>query len=94
MTTLSKHPSGSVKSDQIKLVVTDGEEIFNSDIAPPVTSTTTKLADVGDAINTAAAKVKGYMVLNITTGVTVFASGNADADVWHFYDETTAHSPI
>ncbi len=30
MTTLNKRPSGSVRKDQLKVVVTDGEEIFNS----------------------------------------------------------------
>lgn len=58
-----------------------------------VEATTTQLEDVTDAINTSADKVLGYMVLNLTTGVTVFASGATDGAVWHFYDSTTAHTP-
>lgn len=57
-------------------------------------ATTTELEDATDAINTDAAKVLGYMVKNVTTGVHVFASGNGDTSVWHFYDESTAHTPV
>ena len=57
-------------------------------------ATTAELVDVGHFINTSDAKVLGRAVYNTTTGVTVFASGNADADTWDFYDATTAHQPI
>lgn len=60
----------------------------------PVQATTTQLEDNTHAINTDAAKVLGYTVLNTTTGVTVFASGNGDSSVWHYYDSTTAHTPV
>lgn len=63
-------------------------------LAITVTATTAELEDNTDAINTAAAKVLGYAVLNTTTGVTVFASGVGDSDVWHYYDSTTAHTPV
>ena len=57
-------------------------------------ATTTQLEDNTHAINTSADKVLGYMVLNTTTGVTVFASGNGDSDTWDYYDSTTAHTPV
>ena len=57
-------------------------------------ATTAELADITSAINTDAAKILGYAVLNTTTGATVFASGNTDAAVWHFYDESIAHTPV
>lgn len=56
-------------------------------------ATTAQLVDIGHTINTDAAKVLGYMVLNTTTGVVVFASGATDGAVWHYYDGTTAHTP-
>lgn len=59
-----------------------------------VTSTTAALEDITDSINTGAAKELGYMVLNTDTGLTVFASGNTDGAVWHYYDESTAHTPV
>jgi len=59
-----------------------------------VTATTAELEDNTDAINTGAAKVLGYAVLNTTTGVTVFAAGLGDSDVWHYYNEATAHTPV
>ena len=64
-----------------------------SDLVQPVTATTAELVDIGAAINTDAAKELGYMVTNSTTGLTVFASGNTDGAVWHFYDESLAHTP-
>ena len=57
-------------------------------------ATTAELEDNTHAINTSADKVLGYAVLNTTTGVTVFASGNGDSSVWHYYDSTTAHTPV
>lgn len=63
-------------------------------LAVPVIATTAELVDITNAINTDAAKILGYQVLNITTGATVFASGNTDAAVWQFYDESLAHTPI
>ncbi len=56
-------------------------------------STTTKLIDITDDINTDASKVLGFPVRNLDTGVLVFASGDTDGAVWHFYDSTTAHTP-
>lgn len=63
-------------------------------LSPVVTAATAQLVDITNAINTAAAKILGFAVLNTTTGATVFASGSADADVWHFYDESLAHTPV
>ena len=57
-------------------------------------ATTAQLVDVGNAINTDAAKILGYAVLNTTTGATVFASGDTDGADWHFYDSSVAHSPV
>ncbi len=57
-------------------------------------ATTAQLVDNTNAINTDAAKVLGFAVLNTTTGVLVFASGNGDSDTWDFYDATTAHTPV
>ena len=60
----------------------------------PVSATTLELEDNTSTINTDDAKILGYQLLNSTTGATVFASGNGDSSVWHFYDESTAHTPI
>ena len=57
-------------------------------------SETVHLEDIADDINTSADKVLGFPVRNIDTGVLVFASGNTDGAVWHYYDETTAHTPV
>ena len=57
-------------------------------------ATTAQLEDNAHEINTSADKVLGRSVYNSTTGVTVFASGNGDSDVWHYYDSTTAHTPV
>ena len=57
-------------------------------------ATTAELADDSHIINTGADKVLGRVVYNTTTGVTVFASGNADGDTWDYYDATTAHTPV
>ena len=58
------------------------------------TSTTAALEDVTNSINTDASKELGFMVKNTTTGLVVFASGNTDGAVWHFYDGSTAHTPV
>ena len=60
----------------------------------PATATTAQLEDVSHAINTAATKVEGYMVKNLTTGLFVFANGNADADTWKLGTGTVAHTPV
>ncbi len=57
-------------------------------------STTSDLEDITAKINTNPSKVLGFMILNTTTGATVFASGNTDGAVWHYYDSTLAHTPI
>lgn len=56
--------------------------------------TTANLTDISHSINTGAAKVEGYKVRNITTGLFVVAAGNADGSVW-VYEGTgsTAHTP-
>lgn len=97
--TLPKAPEGSNKAKAINLVSTDGEKLFNSgfpssDYNNIPESNTTDLEDIAATINTDASKVLGYMVLNVTTGVTVFASGDTDGGVWHYYDSTTAHTPV
>ncbi len=60
----------------------------------PPSATTAQLADVTHAINTGADKVEGYMVLNLTTGLFVFANGSADADTWKLGTGTVAHTPV
>jgi hypothetical protein len=94
---LTKEPKGSTKAQAIRFVTTDGQKQFNSEIKTanyPDEATTTQLTDITDPINTSADKVLGRMVLNASTGVMVFASGNTDGAVWHFYDSTTAHTPV
>ena len=59
-----------------------------------VTATTAELTAVGNAINTAAAKVQGYQVYNTTTDAPVWAAGAADADVWNDATGTLAHTPV
>ena len=58
------------------------------------TSTTTALEDVGDTINTSAAKVAGFQVFNTTTSKPMWAVGSADADVWVDATGATIHSPV
>ena len=70
------------------------DQIAGSINANITESTTAKLIDIADDINTTTAKVLGFPVRNIDTGVLVFASGNTDGSVWHFYDSTTAHTPV
>ena len=71
---------------------------FNAPVNVPylqtAVTTTTALADVTDAINTAAGKVDGAMVFNTTTNKPVWAVGAADADVWVDATGSTAHSPV
>jgi hypothetical protein len=57
-------------------------------------ATTAELIDITNPVNTDASKVLGYQVLNSDTGATVFASGSTDGAVWHYYDESTAHTPV
>ncbi len=59
-----------------------------------ISSTTSALEDQTDSINTSSDKVLGYAVFNTTTKVVVFASGNADNSVWHYYNGATAHTPV
>lgn len=97
--TLPKIPEGSVKAKAYSFVGTDGEKLFNTNEKTSLynnipESNTTDLEDISAEINTDASKVLGYMVLNTTTGVTVFASGLTDGAVWHYYDSTTAHTPV
>jgi len=92
--TLTDQPKGSNKAKAVNLVTTDGDKLFNSRIQSPAVSTTTHLEDITHVINTDAAKVLGYPVFNATTGITVFASGATDGAVWHYYDSTTAHTPV
>lgn len=59
----------------------------------PVTSTTTALADIGNAINTAG-KVTGKQVFNTTTGIPVWAVGSTAGALWNLAAGTTAHTPV
>lgn len=59
-----------------------------------LTSTTTALADITDVINTGSQKIAGYPVFNVTTGLPVWAVGNADGDVWNDATGATAHTPV
>ena len=63
---------------------------------PQVTPTTTTaaLTDVADVINTAAKKVAGYTLFNITTGAPVWSTGSADASVWNDATGSLAHTPV
>ena len=97
--TIPKSPRGSAKAKAVNFVGTDGQKYFNTghsadlyNVRPE--ATTTQLVDIADPINTSADKVLGRAVLNTTTGVTVFASGALDGSVWHYYDSTTAHTPV
>jgi hypothetical protein len=81
-------PESAVTQHEAALAIT------RTQISDMPQATTTELEDIADAINTDAAKVLGYAVLNTTTGVTVFASGDTDGAVWHYYDATTAHTPV
>jgi hypothetical protein len=81
-------PEGAVTAHEAALSIT------LSQLSDFPQATTTELEDNTDVINTGAAKVLGYAVLNITTGVTVFAAGSGDSDVWDYYDATTAHTPV
>ena len=67
--------------------------LYNKVTALDNISTTTDLEDITNTINTGTDKVLGKAILNETTGVTVFASGDTDGAVWHYYDGTTAHTP-
>lgn len=97
--TFPKTPKGTNKAQAVSFVATDGAKLFNTEEKLSLynnipESNTTDLEDITATINTDAAKVLGYMVLNTTTGVTVFASGATDNAVWHYYDSTTAHTPV
>jgi hypothetical protein len=81
-------------SDFATAVGADAAVAANTAKVGLVTSTTAALEAIANAINTGAAKELGYMVLNTDTGLTVFASGNADGSDWHFYDSSVAHTPV
>ena len=61
---------------------------------PPATATTAELADITATVNTSFLKVAGYMVFNTDTGAPVWATGDADADVWNDATGSTAHTPV
>lgn len=63
-------------------------------LSAQVTATTAELIDITDAINTTAPKVDGFRVLNTDTQLFVFATGNADGDVWNFGSGNLAHTPV
>ena len=86
----------------------DGERITENDIATPqffsftdqvtreindTQTTTEELENIASTINVNN-KVLSKRILNITTGATVFASGTSAGAVWHYYDSTTAHTPV
>ena len=56
-------------------------------------TTTEELENIASTVNVNN-KVLSKRILNITTGATVFASGTAAGAVWHYYDSTTAHTPV
>lgn len=58
------------------------------------TSTTTNLEDISASINTSDAKEEGVVVFNTTTNKPVYATGNADGDVWVDATGSTAHTPV
>jgi hypothetical protein len=62
-------------------------------LSDPITSTTAKLAAIGDAVNTVD-KHAGKMVFNTTTGLPVWAVGPAAGDLWKTAAGATAHTPI
>ena len=57
-------------------------------------TSTADLEDINSSVNISPVKVLGFSLLNETTGVTVFASGNTDGAVWQYFNETTAHTPV
>ena len=61
--------------------------------SPGVTSTTTALEAVANAINTTG-KYTGKMVWNTTTGLPLWADGPAAADTWSLATGVATHSPI
>lgn len=61
-------------------------------LSDPVTSTTAKLTDIDDAVNTTD-KHAGKMVFNVTTGAPVWAVGPDADDVWNTAAGATAHTP-
>ena len=81
-----------VASRNFFLFIDQVKESLNDILTPR--ATTAELEDISNPINTGAAKVLGYSVLNTTTGVTVFAAGSANGSVWHYYNESTAHTPV
>jgi hypothetical protein len=45
-------------------------------------------------VNTQAAKVAGFRVFVVPTGIEVFAVGDADGDIWRFATGATAYTPV
>jgi len=68
--------------DQVTRVINDNQ------------TSTADLENISSSVNTSPSKVLGFSLLNETTGVTVFASGNTDGAVWQYFNETTAHTPV
>ena len=58
-----------------------------------VSTTTTALEDVADAINTVD-KYAGKMVWNATTGIPDWADGPLDEDTWSGADGAVDHTPV
>lgn len=56
-------------------------------------SNTTDLEDAGSKINTQG-KVAGKMIENEDTGAAVFSSGTLPGDIWRYFDESVAHTPV
>ncbi len=64
-----------------------------ADFLNPV-RTTAQLADIGDPINTLDKRI-GRLVLNITSGLLVYADGVAAGDTWSAtHDGAVDHTPI
>jgi hypothetical protein len=62
-------------------------------LSVPFTSTTTKLADIDDPINTVD-KHTGKMVFNVTTGLPVWAVDGTAGGLWNTAAGATAHTPV
>ena len=77
-------------TEQMQALFEEYERALN---ALPIITTTDQLEDITSEINTSSDKGLGYPAINSDTGVLVFASGDTNGAVWHYYNETTAHTP-
>lgn len=98
--TINKAPTGSALHERLKLVVTDGEEFFQSTKPnEPVSlmlpkETQTNLRDVGHLINTSNKKEQGTVIYDSTNDQPCYATGSAASSVWNDAAGSTLHTPV